>query len=81
MQLVCLVLRVSLVTMVAQETQVLLDNPEPQVLKDKKVNKAAKDLLDLSDSLDPKARLETVVFLVFLALSALLVLADYVDRL
>ena len=81
MQLVCLVLRVSLVTMVAQETQVLLDNPEPQVLKDKKVNKAAKDLLDLSDSLDPRARLETVVFLVFLALSALLVLADYVDRL
>ena len=81
MQLVCLVLRVSLVTMVAQETQVLLDNPEPQVLKDKKVNKAAKDLLDLLDSLDPKARLEIVVFLVFLALSALLVLADYVDRL
>ena len=81
MQLVCLVLRVNLVTMVAQETLVLLDNPEPQVLKDKKVNKAAKDLLDLSDSLDPRARLETVVFLVFLALSALLVLADYVDRL
>jgi len=57
-----------------------LDNPELLDPKVRKENKVVKDLLVLLDSLDPKARLETVVYLDSQALLVRSVLVDYADQ-